>query len=776
MRSLRSTIDRSALYLPARSVPINTVLPTLSGTPRDGVAVTCSQGAWLNFPTAYSFQWMLDSVAISGATTNTYTPTSGDVTHTLSCQVRTSNTFGASAIVETASVVIDIGTAPLRTFKVSATDSAATYTNITQVNAATFLPGDAILFKGGETFSGALVVPSSGDSSNRITFGSYGGGRATISSGTSKGCYALNKSCVDVRDLIVVGAGPGTNATHGVHFENNQAGNTTLAGPRLLNLDVSGYGWNGIYIQGSNGTSGFTGFRVAYCTAHACTGGWATVSGSAGIYIKSGAAYALASQAHTSGLIEYCTAYGNTGKAGSTSWSGSGIIVSDSTSTTISHCTAYQNGLLGDATAGGPVGIWTVNSTGTTIADCVSYSNYGSASRTHDGGGFDLDGGAKNCTIERCLSYSNDGPGVLVYAYGDGLQANTGNVVRNCISINDDVQALTGAFHVRNDAAAAMSVDFYHNTIYYPRGYGCLQFLRSSGCGLISSKIGNNVFTNTSASGFCIYEDVDNGVSTKAGLSLKGNCYDPKGWTAYFGAAVYRSTDGWLAAETGQERVSGVIVATSAAPKFSSPGGTTAAGMQLATGSPVADIGIDLSAAFSITPPTTDYFGTARPASGVAIGAHEIAALSTASEAEINATYTVTSTDATYGNPVASAAILRNGTFTDPSSWGSVDPGSVASPQSIVADVGSLKTLTAINVAPNSAGVSLRGTEVEVSTDNTNWTLVGRICGVTASTITRFPLGSRQGRYIRLIKRWDTANATYEGAYLRLAELRPLAY
>jgi hypothetical protein len=734
------------------------------------VPLPAQLGAGLASRPSFSYQWYKDDAIVSGATTNTYTPTVGEGTHSLLCRVTPTNAFGTATPADTAEAVVDIETAPLRTFKVSATDSAATYTTIAQVNAATFLPGDFASFKGGETFSGGpLIVPSSGDSSHRITFGSYGGGKATISSGTSKGAYALNKAYVDVRDLIFVGA---SNATHGVHFENDQAGNTTLAGPRLLNLDVSGYGWNGIFIQGTNGTSGFTGFRVAYCTAHDCTGGWATANGSSGIYIKSGAAYTLASQAHTSGLIEYCTAYGNTGKAGSSSWSGSGIIVSDSTNTTISHCTAYQNGLLGDASAGGPVGIWTVNSTGTTIADCTSYSNYGSASRTHDGGGFDLDGGAKDCTIERCLSYSNDGPAVLVYAYGDGLQANTGNVVRNNISINDDVQAITGALHVRNDAGPAMSVDFYHNTVYYPRGFGCLQFLRSSGCGLISSKIGNNVFTNTSLSGFCIYEDVDSGVSTNAGLSLKGNCYDPRGWVAYFGGATYRSVDGWLAAETGQERVSSVIVATSAAPKFSSPGGTTAAGMQLATGSPVADIGIDLSAAFSITPPTTDYFGTVRPASGVAMGAHEIAAQSTASEAEINATYTVSSTNGGFGNPVASPAILRDGLFTDPSSWVGNVGGSSSVPEWIVADVGSAKTLTAIRFAPRDTSISLRGAEVEVSSDGSTWTLAGRLYGLTNGAITRFPVGSRVGRYVRIIKRYDSANATYENTLLSAAEFR----
>ena len=49
---------------------------------------------------------------------------------------------------------------------------------LSQVNSnmATFQPGDSILFKKGDTFSGTLTVTKSGTLASPITFGAYGTG------------------------------------------------------------------------------------------------------------------------------------------------------------------------------------------------------------------------------------------------------------------------------------------------------------------------------------------------------------------------------------------------------------------------------------------------------------------------------------------------------------------------------------------------------------------------------------------------------------------------
>eukprot|EP01116_Phalansterium_solitarium_P001785 TRINITY_DN11601_c0_g1_i1.p1 TRINITY_DN11601_c0_g1~~TRINITY_DN11601_c0_g1_i1.p1 ORF type:complete len:798 (-),score=195.03 TRINITY_DN11601_c0_g1_i1:171-2504(-) len=55
-----------------------------------------------------------------------------------------------------------------------------------QTKLSVLRPGDTILFCRGDTFSGSLVVPSSGNSGNRVTFGAYGAGNLSrpVISGT----------------------------------------------------------------------------------------------------------------------------------------------------------------------------------------------------------------------------------------------------------------------------------------------------------------------------------------------------------------------------------------------------------------------------------------------------------------------------------------------------------------------------------------------------------------------------------------------------------------
>lgn len=58
----------------------------------------------------------------------------------------------------------------------SGTSSSAAWQTIAHINAQTFQPGDSILFKRGDVWNESLVPPSSGTSSNPITFDAYGTG------------------------------------------------------------------------------------------------------------------------------------------------------------------------------------------------------------------------------------------------------------------------------------------------------------------------------------------------------------------------------------------------------------------------------------------------------------------------------------------------------------------------------------------------------------------------------------------------------------------------
>src|SRR2546423_4037077 len=81
----------------AAATPQNTSLPTISGTPKVGSTQTADNGTWSNTPTSFAYQWQRcasDGTGcgdLSGATSKTYTPVSGDVGHTLRVVVTAMN-------------------------------------------------------------------------------------------------------------------------------------------------------------------------------------------------------------------------------------------------------------------------------------------------------------------------------------------------------------------------------------------------------------------------------------------------------------------------------------------------------------------------------------------------------------------------------------------------------------------------------------------------------------------------------------------------------------
>jgi hypothetical protein len=75
-------------------VPVDTVLPGITGTAQPGQTLSCSTGSWTNSPTSYAYQWNRDGAAIVGATSSTYAVQAGDTGHALTCTVIASDADG----------------------------------------------------------------------------------------------------------------------------------------------------------------------------------------------------------------------------------------------------------------------------------------------------------------------------------------------------------------------------------------------------------------------------------------------------------------------------------------------------------------------------------------------------------------------------------------------------------------------------------------------------------------------------------------------------------
>jgi hypothetical protein len=91
-----TSTDSDAVRI-VRGVPTSDLAPEVTGTPRVGQTVRCTEGLWSNVPTGYRFAWLRDGVVIGGATTAEYGVAAADAGKALSCEVTAVNDAGASA-------------------------------------------------------------------------------------------------------------------------------------------------------------------------------------------------------------------------------------------------------------------------------------------------------------------------------------------------------------------------------------------------------------------------------------------------------------------------------------------------------------------------------------------------------------------------------------------------------------------------------------------------------------------------------------------------------
>lgn len=77
--------------------PVNTSLPTISGSSVARNTLSASVGSWSYSPTSYSYQWVRDGSNISGATSSTYTTVDSDYATNINVRVTATNSFGSNA-------------------------------------------------------------------------------------------------------------------------------------------------------------------------------------------------------------------------------------------------------------------------------------------------------------------------------------------------------------------------------------------------------------------------------------------------------------------------------------------------------------------------------------------------------------------------------------------------------------------------------------------------------------------------------------------------------
>jgi hypothetical protein len=96
----------------SQAKPVNTSLPTISGSAQEGQTLTGNRGTWTNNPTSYLNGWYRcdtnggSCAFISGATALQYTLASADVGHTIRLRVDAKNADGQTSAYSAATAVV----------------------------------------------------------------------------------------------------------------------------------------------------------------------------------------------------------------------------------------------------------------------------------------------------------------------------------------------------------------------------------------------------------------------------------------------------------------------------------------------------------------------------------------------------------------------------------------------------------------------------------------------------------------------------------------------
>jgi len=100
----REIVTRELSYVVTYSniipVSVNTAIPVVTGDVAVDDLLTTTNGTWTNSPISFTYRWLRDDVAISGATSQTYTIVSADEETEIKSEVKAVNAGGSSLPAE----------------------------------------------------------------------------------------------------------------------------------------------------------------------------------------------------------------------------------------------------------------------------------------------------------------------------------------------------------------------------------------------------------------------------------------------------------------------------------------------------------------------------------------------------------------------------------------------------------------------------------------------------------------------------------------------------
>lgn len=434
-----------------------------------------------------------------------------------------------------------------------------------KVNSHTFGPGDWILFKGGETFTGQGLrfLNDSGTAINPIVITSYGTGNATISNaGNDSACVKIGNGLggFAFAYLNIVGdynpvTQTGTDTTitnNGFEISDYLSGHSTPQMILIARVNISGFSQSG-FNYNADINHGHVVVSLDECNIYNC--------GVFGIKISN--------IRSTSIGVYNCSIYNILGRDGTGSsvnygYSGSGIYLSNMsfyrnyvlTGNSIYNCGEYAD----------------IGSNGISIDNCNYirlYHNqvYGIKSNTSFGNGISLQSGTDSCIVQYNYIHNIDGSGIEISDL-NSTSSPDHNIIRYCIIKNAGLKNNKSGLSISSNTYQPSYNYIYNNTIVLKRTNSSIPSgISLLGRTTINTTIKNNIFLGDSTKQIVLDSSNHNS------LFFQYNNYWDSSDSYYsikWGSNTYTSLNAWQTA-TNQEKVSDVSVMQYGNPRLQNP-------------------------------------------------------------------------------------------------------------------------------------------------------------------------------------------------------------
>ncbi|MDQ6419552.1 carbohydrate binding domain-containing protein [Paenibacillus sp. LHD-117] len=337
------------------------------------------------------------------------------------------------------------------------TGTGTAWKTLNKVNGTTFQPGDRILFKRGESWTGRLWPKGSGTNGSPIAIDTYGSGSAPLINGNGQesAVYLYNQQYWEIKNLEIKNENGSSSRRMGIYVVNEDGG--TLRHIYLIGNNVHDvYGNN---VKDGNGSSGIKVRTIAGSVQSKFDD--VRIDGNTvgprvdrtGIDINSD--YWCRTDSGCQGAYNW---YPSTNVVIENNYvsdvGGDGIVPMATQGAIVQYNTVNGfNMRSGTVNAG----IWTWNADDTVI----QFNEAFNGNSTADGQGFDIDYGQSRTIVQYNYSHDNDGGFILICQPGGAK--NDGGIVRYNISQNDGARLFQLAGPTTNTSV-------YNNTLYLPPG------------------------------------------------------------------------------------------------------------------------------------------------------------------------------------------------------------------------------------------------------------------------------------------------------------------